>query len=123
MNSDVLGHHTGAPEYRFTARIHRLGANAYVDAPPRVSAAFGRRGAVAVKGTLNGVPIRATLVAAGGGGHPPSVKGIIGPAGGGGGGGGGGPGCGPWDGGGGAAGGGSPPTARSGPAPGGGISS
>ena len=77
MNSDVLGHHTGAPEYRFTARIHRLGANPYVDAPPRVSAAFGRRGAVAVKGTLNGVPIRATLVAAGGGRHRLYVNGFM----------------------------------------------
>lgn len=62
---------------RFAAPLAQLGPNPYVDVPPRVSTAFGRRGAVAVKRTLNAVPIRATLVPAGGGRHRLYVNGFM----------------------------------------------
>lgn len=54
---------------RFSARIYKLDINPCVDVPKRVSQAFGMRGYVPVKGTLNGRPIRATLVPTGGGRH------------------------------------------------------
>jgi hypothetical protein len=54
---------------RFTASVYLLGINPCVDVPPRVSEAFGKRGYVPVEGTLNGKPIRATLVPMGGGRH------------------------------------------------------
>jgi hypothetical protein len=54
---------------RFSARIYKLGINPCVDVPARVSQAFGERGYVPVKGTLNGHPIRATLVPKGAGRH------------------------------------------------------
>lgn len=61
----------------FTARIRKRGANPYVDAPARMSAALGQRGAVPVRGTLNAVPIRATLVPAGGGRHRLYINGFM----------------------------------------------
>jgi hypothetical protein len=55
--------------HRFTATVYKLGINPCVDVPQRVSQAFGKRGYVPVVGTLNGQPIRATLVPKGGGFH------------------------------------------------------
>ena len=57
-----------APQ-RFTAPIYRVGANCCVDAPPRVSRAFGTGRYVAVVGTANGFEFRTTLVPRGGGLH------------------------------------------------------
>jgi hypothetical protein len=54
---------------RFSARIYMLGINPCVDVPLKISRAFGKRGYVPVEGTLNGQPIRATLVPKGGGYH------------------------------------------------------
>ncbi len=56
-------------EQHFTATVYTLGINPCVDVPPRVSAAFGKRGYVPVAGTLNDQPIRATLAPKGGGRH------------------------------------------------------
>jgi hypothetical protein len=56
-------------EQRFSARIYKLGINPCVDVPSRVSEAFGKRGYVPVKGTLNGHSIHATLTPKGGGRH------------------------------------------------------
>jgi bacteriocin resistance YdeI/OmpD-like protein/uncharacterized protein DUF1905 len=47
---------------QFSAKIYKLGINPCLDVPKRVSQAFGQRGYVPVKGTLNEQPIRATLV-------------------------------------------------------------
>ncbi len=55
--------------FRFSAPVERVGRNPCVAVPARVSAALGRHGPVRVKGTLNGTPIRATLMPAGGGRH------------------------------------------------------
>ncbi len=46
-----------------------------MDVPKRVSQAFGHRGYIPVEGTLNGHPIRATLVPTGGGRHRLFVNG------------------------------------------------
>jgi hypothetical protein len=54
---------------QFSTKIYKLGINPCVDVPQRVSRAFGKRGYVPVKGTLNGQPIRATLVPKGEGRH------------------------------------------------------
>ncbi len=56
-------------DQHFTATVYTLGINPCVDVPPRVSAAFGKKGYVPVAGTLNDQPIRATLVPKGGGRH------------------------------------------------------
>ena len=53
----------------FTAAIYRLGANYCVDAPPRVSRAFGARGYISVVATANAFEFRTTLVPRGGGLH------------------------------------------------------
>lgn len=58
---------TTAPE--FSARIGKAGINPYVDVPEEISRVFGRRANLPVKGTLNEVPIVATLVPLGGGRH------------------------------------------------------
>jgi hypothetical protein len=52
---------------RFRAIVRRLGPNPYVDVPARVSRTFAphaRAGRIAVRGTLNAAPIRATLIPA-----------------------------------------------------------
>ncbi len=54
---------------RFSAKIYKQGINPCVDIPQELSTAFGTRGYVPVKGTLNGHPILATLVPKGGGRH------------------------------------------------------
>lgn len=53
----------------FKATIYEHGINPRVDVPEEISRAFGDRGYVAVRGTMNGVGIRATMVPAGGGRH------------------------------------------------------
>ncbi|MFQ5885503.1 MAG: DUF1905 domain-containing protein, partial [Thermoplasmata archaeon] len=45
------------------------GINPYVDVPKEVSDAFGIRGNIRVKGTVNGFPFSSTLVPIGGGHH------------------------------------------------------
>jgi len=54
---------------QFRATIYEHGINPRVDVPEEISRAFGDKGYVAVRGTMNGVGIRATLVPAGGGRH------------------------------------------------------
>ena len=57
---------------RFESKVYKLGINPIVDVPESVSQRFrehARAGRVLVQGTLNGVPIRSTLVPAGGGRH------------------------------------------------------
>ena len=63
---------------RFRATIRRQGVNPYVDVPSRVSRAFAdyaRGGRIAVRGSLNGHDVRATLVPVGGGKHRLFVNG------------------------------------------------
>ncbi len=55
----------GELDQESSARIRKIGVNPYVEVPRRVSDTFGIRGNVPVKGNLNGVPIRATLVPTG----------------------------------------------------------
>jgi len=54
---------------QFTAKIEIAGINPYVAVPTDVSRALAKRGHVPVKGSVNGFPIRATLVPTGGGRH------------------------------------------------------
>ena len=57
---------------RFESTVYKLGINPIIDVPERVSERFrehARAGRVLVHGTLNGVPVRATLVPSGGGRH------------------------------------------------------
>jgi hypothetical protein len=61
----------------FSATIHKVGINPCVEVPPRVSAFFGTRGRVPVKGTLNGHAIRGTLVPVGNGRHRFYVNGFM----------------------------------------------
>jgi hypothetical protein len=53
----------------FSSTVYKLGINPCVDVPLGISQAFGKRGHVSVAGTLNGHPIRATLMPKGGGYH------------------------------------------------------
>jgi len=55
--------------HEFRAEVYRVGINPCIDVPSEVSKAFGRRGYIPVKGTLNGFAIRATLVPSGDGRH------------------------------------------------------
>jgi hypothetical protein len=65
------------PLYRFRAPLYRIGANYCVDVPPHVSAALGGAVRIGVRGSLDGAPVRSTLVPRGGGAHrlfvPPTV--------------------------------------------------
>jgi hypothetical protein len=58
-----------AASFEFTARIAIIGINPYVEIPPEISRALGKRGSIPVRGSLNGSPIVATLVPTGGGRH------------------------------------------------------
>jgi len=63
---------------RFRATIYRQGPNPHVDVPESVSRAFaawGQAGRIIVVGTLNKVPIRATLIPVGRGRHRLYVNG------------------------------------------------
>jgi hypothetical protein len=53
----------------FSATIYEYGMNPRVDVPEEISKAFADKGYVSVRGTLNGVGIRATLVPATAGRH------------------------------------------------------
>jgi hypothetical protein len=61
----------------FSARIRNIGINPCVAVPRRVSDAFGKRGPVPVRGTLDGHAIRATLVPIGGGRHRLYINGFM----------------------------------------------
>lgn len=54
---------------QFKATIYEQGINPSVDVPEDISRAFGDKGCIAVRGTMNGVGIRATMVPTGGGRH------------------------------------------------------
>ncbi len=54
---------------RFSALIYKIDINYAVDVPHHVSKAFGIRGNIPVKGSINGLPLRATLVPIGEGRH------------------------------------------------------
>ena len=54
-----------------------LGINPYVDVPPQVSKRIGKRGYVPVIGTVNGRPMRATLVPRGEGLHRLFINGAM----------------------------------------------
>jgi hypothetical protein len=54
---------------KFSVKIFKVGINPCIDAPAGVSRAFGKRGYVAVKGTVNAHPFRANLVPIGEGRH------------------------------------------------------
>lgn len=53
----------------FSVVIGKVGVNPCVDVPQQVSICLGGRTYIPVSGTLNGVPIRATLVPVGSGRH------------------------------------------------------
>src|SRR3972149_6850937 len=58
-----------AAVHSFRAAIGIAGINPCVDVPARVSRAMERGGTIPVKGSLNGFPIKATLVPTGRGRH------------------------------------------------------
>jgi hypothetical protein len=53
----------------FAAKIEIIGINPYVAVPPEVSRALAMRRHIPVRGSINGFPIKATLVPVGGGRH------------------------------------------------------
>ena len=60
------------PAYRFQATLERpdlRGAWTFIRAPFSVEKEFGVKGRVAVKGSINGVPYRSSLLPQGGGEH------------------------------------------------------
>jgi len=61
----------------FSAPIHKTGINPYADLPMRVSRAFGRRGYVPVRGSINRFTFRATLVPVGEGRHRLYINGTM----------------------------------------------
>jgi hypothetical protein len=63
--------------HEFSATIYKQGINPCVDVPTEVSAALGGRGYISVRGTLDGHPIRATLVPLGKGKYCLFVNGAM----------------------------------------------
>jgi Domain of unknown function (DUF1905)/Bacteriocin-protection, YdeI or OmpD-Associated len=62
----------------FAAKLYRLGPIRFVDVPPEVSRALGMNAAcVPVQGTVDGVPLRTTLVPRGRGKHRLAIHGDI----------------------------------------------
>lgn len=60
------------PDYRFEATLERpdlRGAWTFIRAPFSVEREFGVKGRVPVKGTINGIPYRSSLLPQGGGEH------------------------------------------------------
>ena len=55
--------------HRFSAIIRKVGVNPYVDLPLRISRAMARRGYIPIAGTVDGKPMRTTLVPIGNGKH------------------------------------------------------
>jgi len=54
---------------RFSAPVRKIGINFAVDVPADVSLSFGKRGNIPVAGTVDGFPVRGTLVPVGEGRH------------------------------------------------------
>jgi hypothetical protein len=63
--------------YSFSAPIGKEWINPCVEVPEAVSLALGGRGFIPVAGTLNGFPIRATLVPLGQGRHRLFINGVM----------------------------------------------
>jgi hypothetical protein len=61
----------------FSARIRQAGIHPFVPVPAAVSRSLGGRGMIPVRGRLNGVAIRGTLVPVGGGRHRFYVNGFM----------------------------------------------
>ena len=59
----------------FSAVIGKIGINPYVSVPERVTTRLKKRGYIPVSGSLNGIPIRSTLVPVKGGQHRLYVNG------------------------------------------------
>jgi hypothetical protein len=59
---------------RFSATIYQRGTSARIDVPEKVTKAFGEAGYVPVRGTMNDVGIRGTLMPTGGGRHVLNVN-------------------------------------------------
>jgi len=55
--------------HRLSAIIRKIGINPYVDVPLKISRAIKKRGYVPIAGTVNGKPMRTTLVPIGKGRH------------------------------------------------------
>jgi hypothetical protein len=62
---------------RFSASVYKAGINFAVDVPETVSLGFDICGHIPVVGTVNGLPIRTTLVPVGGGRHRMFLNGEI----------------------------------------------
>ena len=61
----------------FAASIYKVGVIRYVDVPREVSKKFGRVAHVPVTGTVEGVPVRTTLVSRGKGCYRMAIHGVI----------------------------------------------
>ena len=61
----------------FAGRIYKVGVIRYVDVPPDVSKEFGGTAHVPVSGTIEGVPVRTTLVSRGKGAYRMAVHGEV----------------------------------------------
>ncbi len=61
----------------FAGRIYKVGVIRYVDVPPEVSKTFGRAAHVPISGTIEGLPVRTTLVSRGKGAYRMAVHGDI----------------------------------------------
>jgi len=61
----------------FAASIYKVGVIRYVDVPRDVSRRFGSAAHVPVKGTVEGVPVRTTLVSRGNGSYRMAIHGDI----------------------------------------------
>jgi len=61
----------------FAGRIYKVGIIRYVDVPVEISKRFGNSPHVPVTGTIEGIPVRTTLVSRGKGGYRMAVHGDI----------------------------------------------
>jgi len=48
-------------EYRFSAKIYKLGINPCVDLPKKISVTIGKRGYIPIVGRINDFPLRPRL--------------------------------------------------------------
>jgi len=63
--------------YVFSARIYKVWLVRFVDVPANISKELGRENAVPVMGTVEGVPLRSTLVPRGNGAYRLAIHGDI----------------------------------------------